>query len=154
MNIHDRVSRWTAPDRPGEGGSRRDSTVRPSSDVDPKRTLNLLLPEVAAGGIARLEKGERRTVLARNSANPFAAATAALLGDAGTASNATRSRGPRPVTRSRRCGSWMQSMRRPPAAAPFRSAGLRDTRTAAKIPQMRPDLETEPVLKYYYRRAA
>ena len=29
---------------PGEGGSRIDSTVRPYSDVDPKRTLNSLLP--------------------------------------------------------------------------------------------------------------
>jgi predicted dehydrogenase len=32
--------------------------------------------------MAWLEKGERRKVIARNSGNPFAAATARLLGDA------------------------------------------------------------------------
>ena len=38
--------------------------------------------DLAAGGIAWLEKGEHRSVLARNGANPFVSATAALLGDA------------------------------------------------------------------------
>ena len=40
--------------------------------------------EIAAGGMAWLENGDRRRVLARNASNPFAAATALVLGDAMT----------------------------------------------------------------------
>ena len=38
--------------------------------------------DLAAGGMAWLESGERRKILARNSSNAFAAATALVLGDA------------------------------------------------------------------------
>jgi hypothetical protein len=42
------ASRRSAPAR---GGSRRDSAVRPYSDVDPKRTLNPHCPTASAGDL-------------------------------------------------------------------------------------------------------